>query len=309
MQAKIPGKLLTTVAASAASVTSVGMVGAHAEDTKVTDPAAIDSRVKIAFEGAFFQNNIHSGDKFGASDKLGDSNGDFSGSIALTKQFSPDMDWRLSGAFHLGKKRSFDFPDLIVGGSTPGILNFGYGDDFSFQAFDFDVGKHVKVQAADIRFFGGLRLVHSDETGTFSERFTPDNPGADKGGTVDKVGSSEYWGIGPRVGAEAYYPLGENWGLTGAASGAVMWGRRTDRTGFNYNVTNPDSQGSVTLFSESANQTVTSLDASAGLSWTPLAGATFTAGYKVEQWHNLLVNADHSNQTFSGPFLRLEVKM
>jgi hypothetical protein len=54
---------------------------------------------------------------------------------------------------------------------------------------------------------------------------------------------------------------------------------------------------------------VTNLDASAGLSWMPLEGATFTAGYKIEQWHNLLVNADSTTQTFHGPFLRLEVKM
>ncbi len=306
MRARAPGKLLATVAASAASVTSAGIVAAHAEDAKITDPSAIDSRVKIAFEGAFYQNNVHQDDKTGGSDKLGNSNGDFSGSIALTKQFSPDMDWRLSGLFHLGKDRSWGVSGQLTG-SNPGLLTIGYGDSYSFQAFDFDVGKHVKVQTADIRFFGGLRLVHSDERGAVSESFTPDNP-ADKGGTVDKIGSSEYWGIGPRVGAEAYYPVGETWGLTGAVSGAVMWGRRTDETNFKFDFTN-GNHGSGTVFSQSSNQTVTNLDASAGLSWTPLAGATFTAGYKVEQWHNLLVNADHSTSTFHGPFLRLEVKM
>lgn len=307
MRARAPGKLLATVAASAASVTSAGVVAAHAEDAKITDPSVIDSRVKIAFEGAFFQNNVHQDDKMGGTDKLGNSNGDFSGSIALTKQFSSDMDWRLAGAFHMGKDRSWEASGQITGGS-PGFLTVGYGDDYSFQTLDFDLGKHVKVQAADIRFFGGLRLVHSDERGVLSESFTPDNP-ADRGGTFDKIGSSEYWGIGPRVGAEAYYPLGETWGLTGAVSGAIMWGRRENGAAFRYDLTNPDQQGSVTLGSESSNQTVTNLDASAGLSWTPLQGATFTAGYKIEQWHNLLINADSSTQTFHGPFLRLEVKM
>jgi hypothetical protein len=51
------------------------------------------------------------------------------------------------------------------------------------------------------------------------------------------------------------------------------------------------------------------VEASLGLSWTPIANTTFTAGYKFEQWHNLIVNADQKNQTFDGPFLRLEVKM
>ena len=91
MRARAPGKLLATVAASAASVTSAGVVAAHAEDAKITDPSVIDSRVKIAFEGAFFQNNVHQDDKTGGTDKLGNSNGDFSGSVALTKQISSDM--------------------------------------------------------------------------------------------------------------------------------------------------------------------------------------------------------------------------
>jgi hypothetical protein len=307
MRARASGKLLATVAASAASVTSASVIAAHAEDAKVTDPSVIDSRVKIAFEGAFFPNNVHSADKLGNSDKLGmgDSKNQFSGSIALTKQISPDMDWRLAGAFHIGKDWSVGESQTFPEGTVAASLS----DGFSFQTFDFDIGKHVKVQTADIRFFGGLRILHADQKGfDYSISETPTDP-ADKGGSYDKIGSSEYWGVGPRVGAEAYYPLSETWGLTGAVSGSVMWGRRNDRLGISVTSTNPDGHESVTLFSQSSSETVTNVDASAGLSWTPLVNTTFTAGYKVEQWHNLLENSDHSNQTFSGPFLRLEVKM
>jgi len=305
MRARAPGKLLATVAASAASVTSAGVVAAHAEDTKVTDPSVIDSRVKIAFEGAFFPNTVHSSNKLGNSDKLGDSKDNFSGSIALTKQISSDMDWRLAGAFRTGKDWSVGESQTFPEGTIAASLS----DGFSFQTFDFDIGKHVKVQTADVRFFGGLRILHTDQKGyDYSFSATPNDP-SDKGGSYDKIGSSEYWGIGPRAGAEAYYPLSETWGLTGSVSGSVMWGRRNDRFGINVTTTNPDNHQSVTLFSESSSEIVTSVDASAGLSWTPLANTTFTAGYKVEQWHNLLENSNHSNQTFNGPFLRLEVKM
>ncbi|WP_421917615.1 Lpg1974 family pore-forming outer membrane protein [Mesorhizobium sp.] len=294
------------MAASAASVTSVGVVAARAEDAKVTDQSVIDSRVKIAFEGAFFPNNVHSADKLGNSDKLGmgDSKNQFSGSIALTKQISNDLDWRLAGAFHVGKDWSVGASETVPGGTLAASLS----DGFSFQTVDFDIGKHVKVQTADIRFFGGLRLLHADQKGfDYSFSATPTDP-ADKGGTYDKIGTSEYWGVGPRVGAEAYYPLGETWGLTGGVSGSVMWGRRTDRLGATL-TNNEGGRQSATFFSESSNETVANVDASAGLSWTPLKGATFTAGYKIEQWHNLLENSDHRNQTFDGPFLRLEVKM
>ena len=308
MRTQVPGKLLATVAASAASVTTIGMATAHATEAQPTDQAVIDSRIKLSFEGAYFWNNVHNDDKL-SSDKLGNSNGDISGSVALTKQISPGLDWRLSGTFHVGKNRSVLLGEGTVTNPSDGVVSVNFGDDYAFQAFDFDVGKHVKVQQADIRFFGGLRLVHSEETvGKLSETFTPDNP-ADKGISADKVGTSEYWGIGPRVGAEAYYPVGENWGLTGAVSGSVMWGRRTNRLGFNVSQTNPDQHFSATVFSEGANQTVSNLDASAGLSWTPMPNTTLTAGYKIEAWHNLLLNADHKNQVFQGPFLRLEVKM
>ncbi|MDG4896839.1 Lpg1974 family pore-forming outer membrane protein [Mesorhizobium sp. WSM4976] len=310
MRTQVPGKLLATAAASAASVTTIGMATAHATETQPPDQAVIDSRIKLSFEGAYFWNNVHKDDKLN-SDKLGNSNGDISGSVALTRQISPGLDWRLSGAFHVGKDRSTLLGEgPITGpGNTPGTLGISYGDSYTFQTFDFDVGKHVKVQQADIRFFGGLRLVHSDETVfDVSEKFTPNNP-ADKGISADKVGTAEYWGIGPRVGAEAYYPVGENWGLTGSASGAIMWGRRTERVGFNISSTNPVDHFSETLASQGSNETVSNLDASLGLSWTPVTNTTFTAGYKVEAWHNLLVNADHKNQVFQGPFLRLEVKM
>ncbi|WP_176479200.1 Lpg1974 family pore-forming outer membrane protein [Mesorhizobium sp. WSM3860] len=307
MHSQGKGKLLATMAASAASATTMGMATAHATEAQPSDQTVIDSRIKMSFEGSYFWNNVHKDDKL-SSDKLGNSNGDISGSVALTKQISSDLDWRLAGAFHIGKDRS------VILGEGPvtdpdGIASFGYGDGYTFQAFDFDVGKHVKVQQADIRFFGGLRLVHSDETVfDVSNTFTPTNP-ADKGISADKMGTSEYWGIGPRAGAEAYYPVGENWGLTGAVSGAVMWGRRIDRVGINFSQTNPDAHASETLFSQGSSETVSNLDASLGLSWTPMANTTFTAGYKIEAWHNLLVNADHDNQVFQGPFLRLEVKM
>ncbi|TIT79556.1 MAG: hypothetical protein E5W57_06505 [Mesorhizobium sp.] len=109
------------------------------------------------------------------------------------------------------------------------------------------------------------------------------------------IGTAEYWGIGPRVGADGYYPVGENWGLTGAVSGAVMWGRRIDRVGVNVTQTNPNEHASETLFNEGSGETVSNVDASLGVSWTPMVNTTFTAGYKIEAWHKLLVNADHES--------------
>lgn len=314
MRNHVSGKLLATVAASAAAVTSVGVVAAHAADAQAVDPAVVDSRIKIAFEGAVYQSNV---DKLGdTTDKLGSNNGfgDLYGSVALTKAISPDVDWRLAGSFHAGQDNDTSF-DIPITGGDPGNVNLSFGNSYNFQTLDFDIGKHVQAQSADIRFFGGLRLLHSKEEISLHEGITRDNP-ADKSGSADKLGSSEFYGIGPRLGAEVYYPLGETWGLTGAVSGSAMWGRRTNKislsaTQHDPGAIPPDPVDQTFNASESqhSSEVVTNVDLSGGVTFKPWENTTFTAGYRVEQWHNLLQLSDKSTQTFNGPFLRLEVKM
>lgn len=312
MRNYVSSKLLATVAASAASVTSVGVVAAHAADAQVIDPAVVDSRIKIAFEGAVYQSNV---DKLGdTTDKLGENNGfgDLYGSVALTKAISPDVDWRLAGAIHAGQDNDFSFN--VPTGS--GAVDLSFGNSYNFQTLDFDIGKHVQAQSADIRFFGGLRLLHSKEKLDLHEGITPTDPATDKAGSVDKLGSSEFYGIGPRVGAEVYYPLGETWGLTGAVSGSAMWGRRTDKLSFTATEHDPTpapgdpvDQTQSASISQHSSEVVTNIDLSGGVTFRPWDNTTFTAGYRVEQWHNLLEFSEKSSQTFNGPFLRLEVKM
>ncbi|TGP27122.1 hypothetical protein EN827_05660 [Mesorhizobium sp. M1D.F.Ca.ET.184.01.1.1] len=74
-----------------------------------------------------------------------------------------------------------------------------------------------------------------------------------------------------------------------------MWGRRIDRVGVNVTQANPNEHASETLFNEGSGETVSNVDASLGVSWTPMVNTTFTAGYKIEAWHKLLVNADHES--------------
>ncbi|TIM21491.1 MAG: hypothetical protein E5Y74_13680 [Mesorhizobium sp.] len=308
MRNHVSGKVIATVAASAASVTSMGVVAAYAADAQVIDPTVVDSRIKIAFEGAVYQSDV---DKLGGtSDKLGSGSdyGDLYGSVALTKQISPDVDWRIAGAFHAGQDNDFNF-NAPTGSGT---VDLSFGNSYNFQTLDFDVGKHVQVQSADIRFFGGLRLLHSKEELNIHEGITPTDPATDKTASADKLGSSEFYGIGPRVGAEVYYPLGETWGLTGAVSGSAMWGRRTNKfslTATSHDPSNPPDTNVSVGESQHSSEVVTNIDLSGGVTFKPWENTTFTAGYRVEQWHNLLLLSDKSTQTFNGPFLRLEVKM
>ena len=309
MRTHVSSKLVATVAASAASVTYVGVVAAHAAHAQVIDPSrgrfpALRSPLKGRSISPMSTSSAAPATSWATATTLAI----FMGSVALTKQISSDVDWRLAGAFHAGQDNDFS---LSVPETSPdGTLALSFGNSYNFQTLDFDVGKHVQAQSADIRFFGGLRLLHSKEELNFHEGFTPTDPATDKTANADKLGSSEFYGVGPRIGAEVYYPLGETWGLTGAVSGSAMWGRRTNKislTAFEHDPSSPPDTNVNVSESQHSSEVVT--PPFRGVTFKPWENTTFTAGYRVEQWHNLLLLSDKSTQTFNGPFLRLEVKM
>jgi hypothetical protein len=312
MRAQLTGKFLATVAASA---TAAGAGNAVAADYVEADPAAIDSRIAIAFEGGVSKSDIDD-DKLGSSDKLGDHDADIYGAISLTKLVSPDIDWRLSGAYHAGSERSWD---LSTTGTDP-EFDFSLGDDFDFQTIDFDVGKRLQMSQAQVRLFGGLRGLHVKENFNFGLGVTPTDPTADKTTNLDKVGSSDFYGIGPRVGAEIYYPIGETWGLSGSAAGAAIWGRRSTDLGFNLFSQQTDADPPTVInvdVDEDSDEVITNLEFKAGVTWMPWDTTAFTVGYRIDHWDSLLsgfsgLTGDgdgDQDQTFHGPFLKVEVKL
>jgi hypothetical protein len=312
MRTQLTGRFLATVAASA---TSVGAVDAVAADYVEADPAVIDSRITLAFEGGVMQSDFED-DKLGSTDKLGDHDADIYGAISLTKQISADIDWRLSGAYHVGSERSWDL-GVDLG---EGALDIHLGDDFDFQTIDFDIGKRWQVSNADIRLFGGVRGLHVSENFDFGLGVTPDDP-LDKTGSTDKVGSSDFYGIGPRIGIEGYYAIGPTWGLSGGLAGAAIWGRRSTDLDASAFFDDPDDGNPATdvsaSFDQDEDEVITNIELKAGVTFMPWDNAAFTVGYRIDHWDQLLsgfsgIGGDDDgdqDQTFHGPFLKLEVKI
>ena len=308
MRTQLTGRFLATLAASATSVSAVDAVAA---DYVEVDAAAINSRITLAFEGGVLKSDFDS-DKLGSTDKLGDPDADIYGAISLTRQISADTDWRLSGAYHAGSDREISENFISPGGT----IGFSTGDDFDFQTIDFDIGKRLQVANAEVRLFGGVRGLHVKEGFDFGLSATPANP-LDKSGSLDKVGSSDFYGIGPRIGAEGYYALGQSWGLSGSVAGAAIWGRRNTELDFNLVSNDPNDPGQSASVDQDDDEVITNIELKAGVTWMPWENTAFTAGYRLDHWDGLLSgfsgltggDEDGGDQTFHGPFLKLEVRI
>jgi hypothetical protein len=310
MTNRISGKFLATVAVSAGSV-GMGAHGAAAADFR-TAPQSWSS-MTVSIEGGILQNRNQDDE----NDKLGGNNGDNAyGAISLTKNYAPDLDWRFGGSAHFGESNHQSFTIDVPGT----LLNYSTSSKFDFQTIDFDLGKHLRANTGtDIRLFAGVRALRASERIGFNWEFNdPDEIDAgDKiASSGDKVGTSTFYGIGPRVGVDVTHPLGATWGLMGSVSGAAIYGRRKEDISLSGTTTaladplpGPDV---VTPFSESSHSTswgvVGNLNVKAGVQWMPWQNTVLTAGYQFDYWYKLRSFASDNDETFHGPFLKLDVK-
>jgi outer membrane protein OmpA-like peptidoglycan-associated protein len=108
----------------------------------------------------------------------------------------------------------------------------------------------------------------------------------------------EMWGIGPKVGIGALFPVSENWAIVGGADAALLYTSYTD------------SGTGVLSTSGSYWQFTPQLDAEMGMSWrsSDSPAFSFTAGGHVKTSFNTAITADgnHQGTLFEfGPFLRM----
>lgn len=296
-------KILMATAASSAAPFAVSQ--ANAQDLDIGQQA-IDYRINLAFEGgALLFNDNEDDDKLGGSDKLGTDHNAY-GAISYTKMIDDGLDWRLSGAAHFVNNSD---SELYFNEGT-NSATFGSNSHFNYQTLDFDLGKRVKAGEVDLRLFAGLRAVHSRESLEYGIDTLDTSDG--KVGQLDKLGSSRFIGVGPRIGVEAHYDMGQNWGLVGGASAAAMWGQRRESLDFSVFENDPGDIPpiSTTSFSQTNTSTevVTNFSINGGLAWEFQPGKTVTGGYRLEQWRNLRSFSDDSF-TAHGPFIKLDVKM
>lgn len=220
------------------------------------------------------------------SDKIGDEDSfrQISGSVSLTRQLSPSLDVAFAAG---GVVSTDDDVESSFDSGSGGTTTLATGNDLSFGTLDVEAGYALPTDAADIRAFGGLRVLSSrseiDKVGEFSSGGSPSEE--------QSVGIvSRFTGIGPRIGigfATKPMPVGTagNFSLSAEVAGSYLFGDREDEV---------ESGGSV--FGEADGDVeVTTLEAQLGVSYHISPKAKVTVGYELQQLWNVDLFSDDSD--------------
>lgn len=131
----------------------------------------------------------------------------------------------------------------------------------------------------------------------------------DRSVATSKVGTTEFLGVGPRVGVDARY--GGTWGVVGAVSGSAIYGRRKTSLSFEYQASYEDEQYGPYEYggSFSENDWLAEITASAGVSYKPNDGTEVIVGYRAQQlWNVTSENFGEEDILIHGPFVGLKLK-
>ncbi len=185
-------------------------------------------------------------------------------SVSLGKQFDPNWDVRGTASITRFGETSADFwASGWYSGSTPAsgsdwANSFHYDYDqwseasysFGWEALDLEVGyTPVLSDNFSVRLFAGIRGLHFEETGEYSSGFEAtissysysgarySGFSAYFSGMGDGTSTTEFFGIGPRIGAQVTKRFeGTNFGLSASVAGAALFGtqKTTWDSNFNY---------------------------------------------------------------------------
>lgn len=212
------------------------------------------------------------------------------GSMSLSRQTAPNKDMAFGLSFGVSQDDAFSFSSSFSGS---GSATFTGGEGLSYAALDFEMGTTVPTGVADMRWFYGARALASKST--ISQGVDIDKAGS--GGNLEIEATSEFLGVGPRVGIGfATQPVPGSqmgqFGLSGEIGAAVLFGSRKDTVSSSYS-----SGGASSSFSSSSSErkNVTSLDAQVGVDYYLSDNATISVGYQLQQFWNVDLMSDEDN--------------
>ena len=187
--------------------------------------------------------------------------------FAFGYSIDPVWDWRFAYRVNSFAKANATDPGLSATASN----------EFWFQHFDLEIGYRLRsVAGADVRIFAGPRLLnaHNHMSYGFVDR--------SKLGTFDH--DVELWGVGPRAGIQASFPLGQSSAsLNVSGAGSVIFSQVDHRFVFNTSGYGPGPGYSTTT----ASPTVYNVEGSVGVGFRINPKATVEIGYQAQQWWNL----------------------
>jgi hypothetical protein len=212
-----------------------------------------------------------------------------------------DHDWSASVGIRYGRASkesdsAFAYSEFQAGGDA----------DYEESHFvvDLEIGRDVGLgSSATARVFGGLRFAKFDGDGTggiYSSFNTA---------YADFSTSQNFSGVGPRLGIDAAVPLAQNLRVDIGLAGALLYGKRKATVEGSYS----GFYGSSS-FSEKSNKKVwvPNVEASVALTYLLGSNVSISAGYKAEQFWNVMPTVSESgisndDRLIHGPFMRLTI--
>jgi hypothetical protein len=217
-------------------------------------------------------------------------------SFGSAYQGNPNIDWRFSAAFYgFGTTSSSASASQFVSGEDASATNTATiteTDRFSFETFDFDFGEKVTPGPVEFRPFAGLRGLHTDELFTTDVATSAlDKIGDDTFTTANtnvfSQGSSQFTGVGPRVGVD-FNTIG-TWGFVGSASAAWIGGARQSQYLTTTSVSVGGGLPTITgsgVFSDTYDW-VGNLEGVIGIGWQFSSNGQLVVGYKADEWYHI----------------------
>lgn len=157
--------------------------------------------------------------------------------------------------------------------------------ELDYRVLDLEVGQKFEVgDRIDLRLHGGVRYAKLDQE--FTGRYFGDNFQAAFPGEVKM--KTDYWGIGPRIGADGDWQIGAGFGIFGGLATSLLVGEFENEFSQNRTRAAPDVSGKPRGVKEKTDaQIVPVIEANAGLRWAKDFGDNelwVKAGYEIQEW-------------------------
>jgi hypothetical protein len=242
----------------------------------------------------------------------------FPGSSRDVKLSYTHIDFSNSSNTTVGANQSFDAGDFNNAFDTEGDYAKG-SQDTDVDSVDLVFGQWIRIgQRVDLHPFGGLRYadIRTDDKGTYSDVST------DPATVSTQKFTSDFQGIGPRVGMDTAVHLGQGFSIVGTMAGSLLIGSNNSK----FNVY--DATGSIAeqdIYKNGSSTTVVpELDARIGVDYmyafTPETSMNVQLGWQVVNYFDVTdtdaidavsPNTVNNSEDFGyqGPYLRLQVNL
>lgn len=215
--------------------------------------------------------------------------------------------------------------------------------DFKYDAVDLDAGQYIDVGTRlRMRLFGGLRFarVESDRSDNYSASYNVFGPDEDDPDDQELIGTllynesdtldSKFSGVGPRMGIDTSYHLGNCFGVIGHFAGALLVGNTKTTTNSATQLSFDPTPGVLfegtqsTSSENNETRVVPAFDAKLGLDYTYIFAnqsmLSLELGYQWTQYIDAVdrlnaniipgvISRSTSSVGFDGPYLTLNWKV